>query len=220
MARVLCRASESAVKDTHLLIIGKILATMLLPGLVTVLCHAECLGVWVFFWHPCAHNSSSMFPLQSTLSLSIQFAVEGRKTFLSRSQVCGLLATGNWHGCTDALLDRSSMLLYGNLVHLAFTTPSVQFIARLVSGKHRRFTHESVLPSYTLIVVLMLGPCLPLLPPMSLVLALVQQRVVPILEPSSELVSDHDGDRLHPQICSWWRMAYLSVLLQYVCLTS
>eukprot|EP00971_Amphidinium_carterae_P002136 42291-Amphidinium_carterae.1 len=32
--------------DADLLIVGKLIATVVLPSLVTALCHAECFGAW------------------------------------------------------------------------------------------------------------------------------------------------------------------------------
>eukprot|EP00971_Amphidinium_carterae_P191166 3793723-Amphidinium_carterae.1 len=38
---------------TDLVVVGKLSAAILLPCVVTCLCHADCLGGWTYFWKPC-----------------------------------------------------------------------------------------------------------------------------------------------------------------------
>eukprot|EP00971_Amphidinium_carterae_P079897 1580811-Amphidinium_carterae.1 len=60
IAGLLCKQVSSSINAADLLIVGQLLATPVLPSVVTIVCHAECLGAWVFFWHPCVDFKSSL----------------------------------------------------------------------------------------------------------------------------------------------------------------
>eukprot|EP00971_Amphidinium_carterae_P280588 5570313-Amphidinium_carterae.1 len=51
--------SGRRVHRATLQLVGLLFASILLPCLVTVLCHAECLGGWTRLWQPCTRPSSS-----------------------------------------------------------------------------------------------------------------------------------------------------------------
>eukprot|EP00971_Amphidinium_carterae_P260890 5175637-Amphidinium_carterae.1 len=58
MAGALARASKTRIKTADFVISGKLLATPILPCLVTGVFHAECLGVWVYLWQPCTTHTN------------------------------------------------------------------------------------------------------------------------------------------------------------------
>eukprot|EP00971_Amphidinium_carterae_P221323 4393732-Amphidinium_carterae.1 len=89
--------------------VGQLLASILLPGLVTIVCHAECLGAWATLWEPCKNTWSFQ-------SRKHPRAIRGVDTdpadfyaaidLVSRSDICSL----RWHmgrrKCVEAVTER------------------------------------------------------------------------------------------------------------------
>eukprot|EP00971_Amphidinium_carterae_P308528 6130999-Amphidinium_carterae.1 len=79
-----------------------------MPGLVTILCHAACLGAWASFWAPCR----GMWPFVS--KFRVAFRSFKRRTgadteiasdLVSRSDICGWRWHMNRRECTEATLE-------------------------------------------------------------------------------------------------------------------
>eukprot|EP00971_Amphidinium_carterae_P138200 2738446-Amphidinium_carterae.1 len=66
-----------------------------MPGLVTILCHAKCLGAWTSFWAPCR----SAFPIASKFTLKVEDYVGDPAAFsyhfdpVTKSDIC----SWRWH---------------------------------------------------------------------------------------------------------------------------
>eukprot|EP00971_Amphidinium_carterae_P026702 526747-Amphidinium_carterae.1 len=77
-----------------------------MPGLVTILCHAECLGAWTSFWAPCRGNwlFASNFVkgfLSRTDGMDAIISCE----LVSRSDVCAWRWHMNGRECMEATLE-------------------------------------------------------------------------------------------------------------------
>eukprot|EP00971_Amphidinium_carterae_P128018 2535776-Amphidinium_carterae.1 len=99
---------RSDARTVDLAVVGKLLSTVLVPLAVTVICHAECIGAWTFFWDTC-RTADLALACKIVLDESHQWMTA---RLLSGSDVCG----ANWNfallGCTDAALERMSYILY------------------------------------------------------------------------------------------------------------
>eukprot|EP00971_Amphidinium_carterae_P116845 2314104-Amphidinium_carterae.1 len=76
-----------------------------MPGLVTILCHAECLGAWASFWAPCRGASWT-----STYGLAVKSSTYWSNMMIpcdivSRSDVCGWRWHMNGRECMEATLE-------------------------------------------------------------------------------------------------------------------
>eukprot|EP00971_Amphidinium_carterae_P014643 289182-Amphidinium_carterae.1 len=132
-----------------------------MPGIVTILYHAECLGAWTSFWAPCRGTlpfaSKEVMVRMPRVKLSYQFDP------VSRTDIC----SWRWHvdqkDCMDAVLEHLGWLLYCKMAHNTFTIAAF----RVVKARFRR-TGMSVESSYVLLqfswlMVTLFGPCLPIL---------------------------------------------------------
>eukprot|EP00971_Amphidinium_carterae_P052401 1031463-Amphidinium_carterae.1 len=133
-----------------------------MPGLVTILCHAECLGAWVSFWAPCTGS----WPFASKFTAAAdwdEFAIAC--DLLSRSDVCRWRWHMNRRGCMDATLEHLVWLLYPKFAHYTFTIAAF----RIVKGRSRhngnamRLESSYALLKFLWLVVILFGPCLPIL---------------------------------------------------------
>eukprot|EP00971_Amphidinium_carterae_P180028 3570971-Amphidinium_carterae.1 len=134
--------------ETALLLTGKLLATPIIPCVVTFLYQADCLGAWVFFWQPCVDPMSNM---ASRTEVSQRVGHAGymivKQQLVTRDEVSVNLGkkklvalvlfnsvqcfSRRRQGCVDAVLDRASYLLYASYIHLALTM--------MVPGRHPNF---------------------------------------------------------------------------------
>eukprot|EP00971_Amphidinium_carterae_P120636 2390343-Amphidinium_carterae.1 len=177
-ASLLCSHSEFEKSESDLLIIGQLVATLLIPSALTIIFHADCLGAWVFFWQPCAAFTSSM-GAWSNMRFAVESSIPGMPAYvnqqlLSRSEVCELNANIERSRCTDAVLEHLMQLFLVKMVHLTFTFTSF----RILSRKRIRFKRAYVLLAYVWSIAMMLGPCIPLLIPLSLLFAAVHTTIL------------------------------------------
>eukprot|EP00971_Amphidinium_carterae_P039105 768616-Amphidinium_carterae.1 len=87
IATKLYQTSASGVNENELLVLGKSLVVVVIPTCVTLVCHAECLGGWVFFWKPCVDFDQSMGP-HSVVTITYNTLVTHQR-IVSRPQICG-----------------------------------------------------------------------------------------------------------------------------------
>eukprot|EP00971_Amphidinium_carterae_P030503 600032-Amphidinium_carterae.1 len=75
-----------------------------MPGLVTILFHAECLGAWASFWTPCRGMWQYAFRFRNNVDIADK-VVPLHWSLVSRSDVCGW----RWHmksrECMEATLE-------------------------------------------------------------------------------------------------------------------
>eukprot|EP00971_Amphidinium_carterae_P287562 5708190-Amphidinium_carterae.1 len=73
--------------------------SIVLPGLVTSLCHANCLGAWTYFWEPCRalHSFNATFEEDQKSTIKDDIFGDGVETFnainvdlVSRTDMCSL----------------------------------------------------------------------------------------------------------------------------------
>eukprot|EP00971_Amphidinium_carterae_P325313 6455520-Amphidinium_carterae.1 len=107
-----------------------------MPGLVTILCHAECLGAWASFWAPC----KGLWPFPSLTGLetnsSFKTGVGGKIYFelVSRSDVCSWRWHMNQRDCMDATLEHLVWLLYPKFAHYTFTIAAMRIVRGRLGG--------------------------------------------------------------------------------------
>eukprot|EP00971_Amphidinium_carterae_P036672 720763-Amphidinium_carterae.1 len=158
LAKFLREASGHKVDSALLQLVGKLLASVLLPFLVTTLLHAKCLGVWVRLWEPCG-------PEDIRLRMFLQFSsrlFDGHLTVQSKSTVCGARSI-KVKECLDATVERLAWLLYPKFVHFVFTMAAVRVVKKQLGGRGMTLKHARVLLSYTWLVITLFGVCLPIL---------------------------------------------------------
>eukprot|EP00971_Amphidinium_carterae_P257070 5103454-Amphidinium_carterae.2 len=110
-----------------------------MPGLVTIFCHAECLGAWTYFWEPCR----GMWPF----AYGFRFAVKmppgrtGTQAYgqvfcdlVSRSDICGWRWHMNVKGCVEATIEHLAWLLYSKFVHYTFTIAAFRIMKGRLTG--------------------------------------------------------------------------------------
>eukprot|EP00971_Amphidinium_carterae_P034212 673632-Amphidinium_carterae.1 len=191
LAHLLCTAARTQADEVELLTIGQLLSIPVLPGLVTVACHAECLGAWVYFWAPCRAATCDADAFRehvAQLSRSVDASgIALRRKILSREDVCGLNRHMRKDQCADAVVERLVRLLFARFVHQTFSIPG----SRVLTDVPMRLKSSCVLLGYVWLVTLMFGACIPLLFPLSMLLALVHSA---ILFDHYELVAREDVD--------------------------
>eukprot|EP00971_Amphidinium_carterae_P309624 6153307-Amphidinium_carterae.1 len=143
-----------------------------MSGLVTILCHAECLGAWTFFWAPCT-GSWQFAPakFEAALKTSRQDSVI-RKDYridnihchlVSRSEIC----TWRWHNngrdCMEAVIEHIMYLLSPKFAHYTFTTTAWRIVKMRLGGKGMALGETHVLLKVLWLVTTLCGPCLPIL---------------------------------------------------------
>eukprot|EP00971_Amphidinium_carterae_P324364 6445948-Amphidinium_carterae.1 len=138
-----------------------------MPGLVTILCHAECLGAWAFFWAPCRADRRAGWTHENYKSGYILPAAGVHNEFdhypVSRSDVCGWRWHVNVRGCMEATLEHLAWLLYPKFAHYTFTITAFRIIRRRLRGKGMTLKATYVLLKFVWLVVTLFGPCLPIL---------------------------------------------------------
>eukprot|EP00971_Amphidinium_carterae_P151663 3006265-Amphidinium_carterae.1 len=77
-----------------------------MPGLVTILCHAECLGAWASVWAPCRGS----WPFATKFGAVFKSVVNERNEaiecdLVSRSDACGWRWQMDVRKCMDAALE-------------------------------------------------------------------------------------------------------------------
>eukprot|EP00971_Amphidinium_carterae_P344329 6484656-Amphidinium_carterae.1 len=166
LQKVAMLLSTSTVDRANLLIVAKLLVTVLLPSLVTATCHAECLGGWKLFWKVCtvAEEFARNRVLLDLGSNQGDFTAELQ--VVDRSELCGMSLHVKPSGCADAVMDRLAQLLYTKTLHHALSFPAV----RLLQRRKWSIADACGTLAFAWLGTLMLGPCLPMLHLLSLML--------------------------------------------------
>eukprot|EP00971_Amphidinium_carterae_P170568 3379858-Amphidinium_carterae.1 len=109
-----------------------------MPGIVTILYHAECLGAWTSFWGPCRGTLTS--PLASKVMVRLQrrsvWDDEFRYYFdpVSRRDVCSWRWHASQRNCMEAVIEHLGWLLYSKFAHKTFTIAAFRVLRRRVFG--------------------------------------------------------------------------------------
>eukprot|EP00971_Amphidinium_carterae_P017765 350134-Amphidinium_carterae.1 len=124
-----------------------------MPGLATILCHAECLGAWALFWAPC----TGMWPSESKFravykSPTCGFDVTIDCDLVSRSDVCGWRRQVNGRECMEAALEHLVWLLYPKFAHYAFTIAAFRIVKGRLRGKGMTLEASYVLLKFSWLV--------------------------------------------------------------------
>eukprot|EP00971_Amphidinium_carterae_P309026 6140363-Amphidinium_carterae.1 len=131
-----------------------------MPGLVTILCHAECLGAWTSFWAPCrgtwpvAYSSpmavSGKVPMDENVLLILSdraserlFVVSSER--VSRSDICGWRWHMNAKECVEAAIEHLAWLLYSKFAHYTFTIAAFRIIKKRFTGNGMKLQTSYVL---------------------------------------------------------------------------
>eukprot|EP00971_Amphidinium_carterae_P224090 4446697-Amphidinium_carterae.1 len=142
-----------------------------MPGLVTILCHAKCLGAWTSFWAPCR----GMWSFDSRFETDFKSRTEGKATYevtsvfgselVSRTDVCGWRWHMNGKECMETTLEHLMWLLYPKFVHYTFTVTAFRIVKGRIAGNGHSMTltDAHVLLKFLWLVVTLFGPCLPVL---------------------------------------------------------
>eukprot|EP00971_Amphidinium_carterae_P348437 6490487-Amphidinium_carterae.3 len=136
-----------------------------MPGLVTILCHAECLGAWASFWAPCRGK----WPFESLLDVTYSSpadrdGIAGHDCDLvSRSDVCGWRWHVNGRECMDATVEHLVWLLYPKFAHYTFSIAAFRIVKARLRGNGITLQASYVLLKFLWLVVTLFGPCLPIL---------------------------------------------------------
>eukprot|EP00971_Amphidinium_carterae_P210118 4168655-Amphidinium_carterae.1 len=114
-----------------------------MSGLVTILCHAECLGAWASFWSPC----QGMWPFASKFRAVFIGPIDEEEVkffcdLVSRSEVCGWRWHVNGRECMDATLEHLVWLLYPKLAHYTFTIAAFRIMKRRLGGNGMTLSHS------------------------------------------------------------------------------
>eukprot|EP00971_Amphidinium_carterae_P276215 5481370-Amphidinium_carterae.1 len=104
-----------------------------MPGLVTILCHAECLGAWASFWAPCRGKLPFDPVFKAAFEALANKRVRMSCDLVSRRDVCGLRWHMNGRECMEAGVEHLVWLLYPKFVHYTFTIAAF----RIVKGRLR-----------------------------------------------------------------------------------
>eukprot|EP00971_Amphidinium_carterae_P341551 6480409-Amphidinium_carterae.1 len=117
-----------------------------MPGLVTILCHAECLGAWASFWAPCR----GMWPFACKFITGYMSPTAGENyaipcDLVSRSDVCGWRWHMNGRKCVDATLEHLAWLLYHKFAHYTFTIAAFRIVKRRLRGNGMTLQTSNVL---------------------------------------------------------------------------
>eukprot|EP00971_Amphidinium_carterae_P026817 529103-Amphidinium_carterae.1 len=129
-----------------------------MPGLVTILNHAECLGMWISFWAPCR----GPWPFERkviVVGLQQRFAFDP----LSRTDMCSWPRHVNQKNCMEATIEHLAWLLSAKFAHYTFTIAALRAARRRLFGKRMRLESSHVLLQLSWLVATLCGPCLPIL---------------------------------------------------------
>eukprot|EP00971_Amphidinium_carterae_P266931 5294721-Amphidinium_carterae.1 len=169
LAELMRLMSSDQVDRATLQQVGQLLASILLPGLVTFLCHAKCLGAWTTLWEPCRkamlvlgvmrthHKATPGIDADNCFNLAFEL--------VSARDLCSLRW---WHmdrrDCMEAVMERLAWFLYSKFAHSCFTVTALRVLRVWLMGRKRMTQKDaSLMLSYTWLVVTLFGPCLPIL---------------------------------------------------------
>eukprot|EP00971_Amphidinium_carterae_P035452 697990-Amphidinium_carterae.1 len=135
-----------------------------MPGLVTILCHAECLGAWASFWTPCRGSRpfASLFRAYFKAPIGESSAEIGCD-LVSRNDVCSWRWNMNGRERTEATPEHPVWLLYPKFAHYTFSIAAFRVVKGRLRGNSMTLLASSVLLKFLWLVVTLFGPCLPIL---------------------------------------------------------
>eukprot|EP00971_Amphidinium_carterae_P034690 682689-Amphidinium_carterae.2 len=100
-----------------------------MPGLVTILYHAECLSAWTSFWAPC--RSTWPFPRKVMVEMQDHHDLDEQLLNyvfepVSRRDICSWRWHANQKDCMDAVIEHLGWLLYSKFAHNTFTIAALR----------------------------------------------------------------------------------------------
>eukprot|EP00971_Amphidinium_carterae_P125246 2481713-Amphidinium_carterae.1 len=125
-------------------------------GLVTILCHVECLGAWTSLWEPCR----KWWPFAATFNASYlgeNSELEGRGTIfdvelVSRREICSWRWQMDGKACIEAVTEHLVWILCPKLVHYIFTMPTFRVVRVRMGGKGMTLVSTNVLLTFLWLV--------------------------------------------------------------------
>eukprot|EP00971_Amphidinium_carterae_P189925 3770254-Amphidinium_carterae.1 len=135
------------------------------PGVVTILYHAECLGAWTSFWAPCLGT----LPFANKVAVDVPRNNYWEDDFLyyfdtvSRTDICSWRRHVNQKDCTEAAIEHVGGLLYSKFAHYTFTIAAIRVVKGRLAGKGMRLESSHALLKFSWLMVTLFGPCLPIL---------------------------------------------------------
>eukprot|EP00971_Amphidinium_carterae_P067590 1338423-Amphidinium_carterae.1 len=125
-----------------------------MPGLVTILCHAECLGAWASFWAPCKGG----WPFASNFRAAFYSPTSGRHIghqcdLVSRADVCGWRWHMNGRDCVEATLEHLAWLLYPKFAHFTFTIAAFRIVRGRLRGASMTLDNSYVLLKFSWLAI-------------------------------------------------------------------
>eukprot|EP00971_Amphidinium_carterae_P162689 3225748-Amphidinium_carterae.1 len=134
-----------------------------MPGLVTYLCHAKCLGAWTSFWAPCRGMWPFGFRARFREPTREEKYLELWLDLTSRSEICGWRWRMNVRECMEATIEHLVWLLYPKFAHYTFTIAAFRIVKARLRGSGMTLPASYVLMKFLWLVVTLFGPCLPIL---------------------------------------------------------
>eukprot|EP00971_Amphidinium_carterae_P123894 2454056-Amphidinium_carterae.1 len=143
---------------------GKFCVHRAMPGLVTILCHAECFGAWTSFWAPCRGT----LPFSSKVMTEIPHGdmhelLNYQFDTVSRRDICSWRWQVNHKDCMDATIENLGWLLYFKFAHSTFTIAALRVAKARFVGNGMSLESSHALLQFSWLVVTLFGPCLPIL---------------------------------------------------------
>eukprot|EP00971_Amphidinium_carterae_P339731 6477700-Amphidinium_carterae.1 len=110
-------------------------------GLVTILCHAECLGAWASFWAPCR----GMWPFEYKFHvlikrMSTDKGFAAKLDLVSRGDICNWRWRVNRTVCMEATLEHLVRLLNPKFAHYTFTVAAFRIVKGRFKGNGNAMT--------------------------------------------------------------------------------
>eukprot|EP00971_Amphidinium_carterae_P134912 2673372-Amphidinium_carterae.1 len=102
-----------------------------MPGLVTIIFHAECLGAWTYFWEPCGRAWPFGDSFEAASRMSRRWSTIDRTfrcDFVFRSDICSLRWDMNGRDCMEAAVEQGVSLLYPKFAHSTFTMAAFRMV--------------------------------------------------------------------------------------------
>eukprot|EP00971_Amphidinium_carterae_P049721 980174-Amphidinium_carterae.1 len=139
-----------------------------MPGLVTILYHAECLGAWTFFWAPCRGTFTFAREAMVTVPFMIDYTwVVDEFSYhpdpVSRREVCSWRWHANPKVCMEATIEHLGWLQYSKFAHSSFTIAAFRVVQWRLRGKGMSLESSYALLQLSCLVMTLFGPCLPIL---------------------------------------------------------
>eukprot|EP00854_Cymbomonas_tetramitiformis_P018672 gene18672-22296_t len=123
-ARLLARTTGSdLVTAGRLIIMARLLVSLVVPFVVTLLMHEGCLSMWLRFWTPCSEDGS----FTSKASLGPIMNIPKTMEILKHSDICA--PNPKWSSCARNVLDVLTDLWSSKLIFAAFVSPVVTILA-------------------------------------------------------------------------------------------